>query len=108
MADGWLAHHWSADGIDGREIGMPNFMISNLRPDLDVRPCETPFKAAAEPEPDVRPEEPRISNSGKPVPWSVTGICSFDMDPKVKAKIDETRTFGLLVVTSSMPVLKLI
>ena len=28
---------------------------------------------------------------GEPVPWSVTGITSYDQDPKVKAIIDKTK-----------------
>ena len=61
--NGWLVHeHTSAGLITAVKTGDPQTRINNLRPDLDVRPCETPFKAAAEPEPDVRSEEPHVSD----------------------------------------------
>ena len=61
--NGWLVHeHTSAGLITAVKTGDPQTRINNLRPDLDVRPCETPFKAAAESEPDVRSDQAQLSN----------------------------------------------
>ena len=61
--NGWLVHeHTSAGLITAVKTGDPQTRINNLRPDLDVRPCETPFKAAAESEPDIRPDPAQLSD----------------------------------------------
>ena len=59
--NGWLVHEHTGSTLTAVKTGDPQTRINNLRPDLDVRPCETPFKAAAESEPDVRSDPAQVS-----------------------------------------------
>ena len=51
------------------------------------------FQAPLQPIPDLTfdPELHRYTYKGKPLPWSATKICSWDMDPKVLTRIMETK-----------------
>ena len=58
--NGWLVHEHTGQSLTAVKVGDPNTRISNLRPDLDVRPCATAFNASAESKPEVRSDQASV------------------------------------------------
>jgi len=69
--NGWVVHSHDGLTITAAKTGDRNRLIKNLRPDLDVRPCSSPFQAPADSRPDV-------SGGDTPVPVQGSDDSSVD------------------------------